>query len=98
MRHAVRVLVVLVAAGLGALLALGCFVAALFELEGFGGPRDEGSRAGYLALLGLGLVVSVGAPLLLWRALFPASAPAWGLAALPLAAGVLLVLGITLGR
>ena len=55
---------------LGALFALGCLVAALFERDGFG-DRDGGTSTGYLLLLAIGLAASVAVPLALWRALFP---------------------------
>ena len=68
----------IVAAGLGALFGVGCLVAALFELQGFGAPRDSDPRALYLFSLGLGLAVCVAGPLALWRLLFPDSALGWG--------------------
>ena len=50
--HSVRYVVVIVAAGLGALFGVGCLIAALFELQGFGAPRDSDPRALYLLSLG----------------------------------------------
>ena len=68
--HSVRYVVVIVAAGLGALFGVGCLIAALFELQGFGAPRDTDPRALYLLSLGLGFAVCVAGPLALWRLLF----------------------------
>ncbi len=68
----------IVAAGLGALFGVGCLIAALFELQGFGAPRDSDPRALYLLSLGLGFAVCVAGPLALWRLLFPESAVGWG--------------------
>ena len=50
---------------LGTLAAFGCLLAALFEVDGFGGPRDQGPRPGYLIVLALGFVASVLIPVLL---------------------------------
>ena len=92
---ALKVIVVVAVALAGALAALGCLLAGLFELQGFGRPRDADPRAGYLAVLGLGLFASVMIPLGLWAVLLPESSPAvrWlGLAAAGVV--VLAVLGI----
>ena len=70
-----RGLAVAGAAALGALFAVGCVLAALFEAQGFGGERDTEPRAGYLLLLAVGLVLCVAAPFWLWRRLLPGSAP-----------------------
>lgn len=93
-----RALVVAVAGAVGALFAVGCAIAILFELQGFGRARDTDPRTAYLLALAVGFAVCVGLPVLVWRALLPDSAPGWGLAAVPLVAGVLLVLGISLLR
>jgi uncharacterized BrkB/YihY/UPF0761 family membrane protein len=85
---------VAVAAALGALVAAGCVIAALFEAQGFGRERDTDPRAGYLLLLALGLAACVAVPVWLWRTLLPESAPAWPLAFGAAVAGVLLILGI----
>ena len=45
-----------------ALVAIGCGLAILFELDGFGRPRDTEPRLWYVALLALGLVVSAAVP------------------------------------
>jgi hypothetical protein len=94
----VRILAVGGACLLGALLAVGCVIAALFELQGFGGPRDAGPRAGYLLALAAGFVASVAVPVVLWRALLPDSAPAWAVVAVPCAIVVLVLLGVGIGR
>ena len=93
-----KVVAVVVACFAGAQVALGCVLAALFELQGFG-RRDAEPRAWYVALLVLGLIGSVLAPLGLWRLLLPASAPAGHRLAFS-AAGVTLiaVTGIALVR
>jgi hypothetical protein len=80
-----RVLAVLAAGALGALCVVGFALAALFEIQGFGTPRDIEPRIGRLALYALGLTASVGVPLALWRALLPQTAP-----------GVVVVVGATL--
>ena len=88
-------LVVAVAAALGALFAVGALLAALFEVQGFGRPRDAEPRAGYLLLLAVGLAASLGVPAYIWRLLLPSRAPEWALVAGVIAAGVLLILGIS---
>ena len=99
-RHAgvtgLKGLVVVVAAALGALFAVGVLLAALFEAQGFGRPRDTEPRAGYLLLLALGLAASLGVPAYLWGRLLPSRAPGWAFVAGVTAAGVLLILGISL--
>lgn len=92
-----KALVVAAAVGLGALFAFGCVVAALFEVQGFGGSRDSDPSDGYLFLLALGFVACVAAPALLWRWLLPRSAPAWPLAFGIALVGVLAIAGISLG-
>ena len=82
-------------AALGLLVATGCMIAALLELEGFGDRDGEPSGLYLLALAG-GFAACVGVPVLVWRALLPRSAPAWALAVLPVGAVVLLVLGLGL--
>lgn len=91
--------VVVSTALLGALLGVGCVLAALFELQGFGTPRDTEPRRWYLASLGVGLVLCVAVPLGLWRLLLPQTAPAarW-LAPAAAAVVVLAVLGVTAAR
>jgi hypothetical protein len=94
----VRILAVVGACLLGALFAVGCAIAALFELQGFGGPRDAGPRAGYLVALAAGFAVSVAVPIVLWRALLPESAPGWAVVAVPCGVIVLVLLGVGVGR
>jgi hypothetical protein len=93
----VRTVVVGGACLLGALLAVGCVIAALFELQGFGGPRDAGPRAGYLTVLAAGFAASVAVPVALWRALLPESAPGWALVAIPCVLIALVLLGVGIG-
>ena len=64
-RRAISVGVGLVAAGIGALTAFGCVIAALFERDGFGRPRDAEPRTWYLALMGLGLALSIAVPVVI---------------------------------
>jgi len=91
------VLAVAAAAALGALFAVGCVLAALFEAQGFGRERDTAPRAGYLLLLALAFAASVAVPAWLWRRLLPGSAPPWPLAFGAAVAGVVLILGIGFG-
>ena len=91
-----RGLVVLAAVALGALTLFGCVIAALFEVQGFGRPRDGDPRNGYLLLLALGAVASVAVPAWLWRLLLPRSAPAWPLAFGVALLGVLAIAGLSL--
>lgn len=64
---------------LGTLSAFGCALAVLFELQGFGAPREEGPRPLYLLALAFGLLLSIFLPVLAWRRLLPRTAPAWSL-------------------
>jgi hypothetical protein len=88
-----RLLVVVVAVALGALFALGCVVAALFEVQGFG-DRDGDPSRGYLAALALGFSACVVVPAVLWRRLL-GGGPGWLAAAAIAIAGVLLILGLS---
>ena len=92
-----KALVVAAAVGLGALLAVGCLLAAVLEVQGFGGSRDSDPSEGYLLLLLLGFVACVAAPALLWRRLLPRSAPSWPLAFGIALVGVLAIAGVSLG-
>jgi hypothetical protein len=89
---AVKLIALLAVAALGALLGLGCLLAALFEVQGFGRPRDAQPRGWYVALLGLGLLACVAGPLALWRLLLPETAPTYGWLALVAAVVVVLTL------
>jgi hypothetical protein len=94
---ALKGVVVVAAVGVGALAAVGCLLAALFEVQGFGRPRDAEPRTGYLVELAVGFVASVAIPALLARWLFPRGGPALYLIAGVIAVGgVLLILGISL--
>jgi hypothetical protein len=90
-----KALVVAAATALGALLAMGALLAALFEAQGFGRARDTEPRSGYLLALAFALAVSIGVPAYLWRRLLPSSAPGWALVTMLAAAGALLILGIS---
>jgi len=61
-----RAVVIFVVTCLSVLFALGCALAALFELQGFGAPRDEG-RPLYLASLTVAFVACVAAPVAVRR-------------------------------
>jgi hypothetical protein len=93
----VRVAVVAAAGCLGLLFAVGCVIAALFELQGFG-DRDGDPSIPYLLALAAAFVACVAVPVLVWRALLPASAPGVLLAALPAGAVVVILLGLGLER
>src|SRR5688500_7996685 len=96
MATALKSLVVLFAAGLGALLAVGCVVAVLFEVQGFG-RGDSDPRAWYIVALTLGFIACAAAPVGVVRVVFPGrtSATAVAVAAIVAVAGMLLMLGIT---
>ena len=66
----VRIPLVIASFALGAMLAIGCLIAVMFEADGFGG-RDGGPRWGYMASLAVGLAASVGSPFLILRWLLP---------------------------
>ncbi len=89
-----KVFVVIAAGALGALLAVGSLVAALFERQGFGDRDGEPSTA-YLLGLALAFGLSVALPLVAWRLLLPRSfsLPAAAVAALAGLAGAAWVLG-----
>ncbi len=89
-------LVVAAAFVVGALSATGCLIGALFEVQGFGGPRDEGPRTGYVALLAVGFAASVGVPVFLCRWLFPRSGPGWLAAGAVIVGGCVVILGLSL--
>lgn len=58
-----RVGVQVVVTAVATVFALGCILAAYFELQGFGAPRDEGARPLYLAALGVGFLLCLAAPI-----------------------------------
>lgn len=88
-------IVVAAAAALGALFAVGCVIAAAFEVQGFG-DRDGDPSRGYLLLLALAFVACIATPVALWRWLFPGSSPTWVAAAGAAVAGVVLIMGLSL--
>jgi hypothetical protein len=81
---------------LGALAGVGCLLAALFEVQGFGGPRDQGPRTGYLVELAVAFVAAVLIPVLLWRRLL-GGGPGLIVAGCVAIAGVLVILGLSFG-
>lgn len=72
-----RAAIALASAG-GAVVIVGCLLAGLFEIQGFGTPRDTDPRTGRLALFAAGTAAGVAVPLALWRILLPDRAPATG--------------------
>jgi len=62
----VRLGAALVAIVAGAFFAVGFAIAVLFELQGFGRPRDTDPRLWYVALLVLGLAACAAVPSWLW--------------------------------
>ena len=92
---AARGLTVAAGFGLGALLALGCLVAAMLEADGFGAPGGE-PRPAYLAALAIGLTASLAAPVVLLRLLLPRYTRAGVLALLPALLVAWMLLGLSL--
>ena len=88
-------LIVAAATALGALIGIGFLLAALFEAQGFG-DRDSTPRTAKLVEYGIGFAACVLIPAFLWRRLFPGSGPAWAIGLAIAAAGVLLILGLSL--
>lgn len=62
-----RAAVVLLTTALAVLFGFGCVLAALFEMQGFGSPRDQGPRPLYLAALAVGFTMCVAAPVVVRR-------------------------------
>jgi hypothetical protein len=93
----VRVAAVVATGCLGLLFAIGCVIAALFELQGFG-DRDGDPSIPYLLGLAAALLACLAVPALVWRALLPRSAPGALLVALPVGAVVVIVLGLGVER
>ena len=60
-----RLTLVVVASAAGAIVAIGSAVAAMFERDGFGRPRDTEPRLWYLALLAVAVALAVGIPVAL---------------------------------
>lgn len=94
-----KVIAVIAAAFAGALMVIGCLLAGVWEIQGFGTPRDTAPRLGHLVLYALGSAAGVAVPLVLWRILLPASAPATAvLAGITILVLVLSLLGLTIVR
>lgn len=49
-------------AAVGVMVTVGCLLALMLELDGFGAPRDAAPRGGYVALLSAGAVLGVAIP------------------------------------
>lgn len=62
-----RATLVFLTTALAVLFGFGCLLAALFEIQGFGSPRDQGPRPLYLASLAAGLLACVVAPAVVGR-------------------------------
>jgi hypothetical protein len=93
--RALRYLVVVSCATLGALFAVGCVLAALFEAQGFGGPRDQPPRTGYLLELAVAFAACIAIPAFLARRLLHAG-PGLIIAAAAAVIGALAILGLSL--
>ena len=91
-----KYLVVVMSIALGSLFAVGCLLAALFEVQGFGGPRDQPPRTGYVVELAVGFAACVAIPALLTRQLLHAG-PGWITAGAIAVAGAVAILGLSLG-
>jgi hypothetical protein len=91
-----KYLVVASSVALGALFAVGCLLSALFEVQAFGGPRDQPPRTGYLLELAVGFAACVAIPTVLSRRLLHAG-PGWLAAGATAVAGALAILGLSLG-
>jgi hypothetical protein len=94
--RSLKYLVVVTSIAVGALFAVGFLLAALFEVQGFGGPRDQPPRTGYVLELAVGFVACVAIPTLLARQLVQAG-PGWITAGTIAVAGALAILGLSLG-
>jgi hypothetical protein len=92
---ALKAVVVAAAVALGVLFAFGSVLSALFEAQGFG-DRDADPRTWYLVAMGAAFVACIAVPVAVWRLLLPRSAPAFPLAAVVAATGVVLILGISI--
>jgi ABC-type sugar transport system permease subunit len=85
-----------VAAGLGALFAIGSVLAAMFEVQGFGRPPSD-PRPLYLASLALAFFASIAVPVLLARWLLPQRGGPVGTVLLAVGAvGAVALLGLSL--
>jgi hypothetical protein len=93
--RALRYLVVVSCAALGALFAVGCVLAALFEAQGFGGPRDQPPRTGYLLELAVAFAACIAIPAFLARRLLHAG-PGLIIAAAAAVIGALAIIGLSL--
>ena len=93
--RSLKYLVVVASAALGALFAVGCVLAALFEAQGFGGPRDQPPRTGYLLELAVAFAACIAIPAFLARRLLHAG-PGWLIAAGAAVLGALAILGLSL--
>ena len=97
-KHALGVakgLVVVAAAAFGALFAVGCVIAAAFEVRGFGDSDGDPNR-GYLLLLAFAFIACIASPVALWRWLLPRSSPSWGSAGAAVIVGVVIIMGLSL--
>lgn len=74
---ALRVGIAVAALAAGGLFAIGAALAILFELQGFGVPGDGQTRPGRVLGYVVGLVVSLTAPVVVLRLLFPRRVRWW---------------------
>lgn len=75
MATTIRYAIVVAACVFGAFTAFGCGIAALLELQGFGGPRDSGARPLYVSAMIAGMAAGAILPIVLWKVLLPDNAP-----------------------
>ncbi len=93
--RALKVVTVVTAGCLGALFAIGFLLEALFEIQGFGGPRDHPPRASHLIAAAVGFAACVIVPALLARRLLHAGPTALAAAGIAVV-GWLVILGLSL--
>lgn len=96
MSVAVRIAVVVMSAAAGASAVVGFGLSLLFEVDGFGVPRDTPPRTGYLFGYGAGVLLGVVVPAVVaWRLLPSGRRWVLAVAAVLAAAVAAALLGIT---
>ena len=96
MSVAARIAVVLLLVAAGVVAVLGSGLALLFEVQGFGGPRDPAPRPGHVLGYGAGALLGVVVPGVVAWLLLPRGRRWVAVVTAVLAAAVLLaVLGLT---
>lgn len=92
MNVAARMVVVVVLAAAGAFAVLGFGLALLFEVQGFGVPRDTAPRPGFVLAYGAGALLGVVVPGVVAWLLLPSGRRWVAVVTAVLAAGVLVAL------